>query len=112
MILALIAGTLAIVGNAEACAAPQDALLSGGSCEAGALAMPDCPSNDEPLALPLKELLTLTVCVVMLLRGSNLPRQVPEKTRAQVRWFHAQLPRKNFAPRDVFLPYLFATHGL
>ncbi len=112
IILVLAVSALAVIRNYGSCdAIPQNALLSGGSCTAGMLEEPACPTNDDPVAFPLKELLIGALCVVIFIPRNFLARKGHALPRSLIRWLHAQLPRMGLAQGAIFLPHLFATHG-
>lgn len=112
ILLAFFAGFFFSGQSSTTCLAfTPDEHLVGGACTAEAVSMATIWSwSESTTALPAQKLLLLAIAFIAL--AIVIFPRVSSSTRG-LTWFNQRLnlARLGSAPADLFLPYLFATHG-
>lgn len=112
VLIAFVAGSFAMGNGSTTClASAPDEHFVGNACTSETISMATVWSWSETVtALPAQKLLLL-VAVLAVLAISTFPK-IPSSTHG-LSWFNRRvnLVRTGPSPNNLFLPYLFATHG-
>lgn len=112
VLVAFVAGAFATGSGSTTClASAPDEHFIGDACTSETISMATVWSwSESTTALPAQKLLLL-VAVLAILATAAFPK-IPSSTHG-LTWFNRRvnLVRTGPSPNNLFLPYLFATHG-